>query len=269
MGPKQLPGMKALAERYDGAILDLWGVLHDGERPIAGAVDCLAHLRESNWQLVLLSNAPRRAASVADQVAGFGIPAHAYDGIVTSGDLTRAALSKPDAWHQSLGPTFYHLGPERDWGLLDGLRYHLVPSPGDCDFILNTGLFDDESETEADYAEMLAEAKSRDIPMICANPDRVVLRGDRRIPCAGAVAAAYEAIGGAVRYHGKPDAGAYDACQLLMPGIPKRRLLAVGDSLKTDIAGASQSGIDSVFVFSGIDRGKQSTSTMTMESFIW
>ena len=269
MSPPQLPGMKALADRYDGAILDLWGVLHDGERPLPGAVDCLDRLRESDWQLVLLSNAPRRAASVAEQVAGFGIPANAYDGIVTSGDLTRAALSQPDAWHQALGPTFYHLGPERDWGLLDGLPFDRVPERANCDFILNTGLFDDETETEADYAEFLAEAKSLDIPMICANPDRVVLRGDRRIPCAGAVAAAYEAIGGPVRYHGKPDAGAYDACQLLMPGIPKRRLLAVGDSLTTDIAGASTWRIDSVFVFSGIDRGKQSTSTMTMESFVW
>ncbi len=269
MAPQQLAGMKALADRYDGAILDLWGVLHDGERPMAGAVDCLRHLRAAEWRLVLLSNAPRRAASVAEQVAGFGIPPDAYDGIVTSGDLTRATLSKPDAWHQSLGPTFYHLGPERDWGLLDGLPYDRVPSLGDCDFILNTGLFDDELETEADYAQMLAAAKTRGTPMICANPDRVVLRGDRRIPCAGAVAAAYEAIGGPVRYHGKPDAGAYAACQLLMPGIPKRRLLAVGDSLTTDIAGASKSGIDSVFVFSGIDRGKQSTSTVTMESFIW
>jgi HAD superfamily hydrolase (TIGR01459 family) len=269
MGPKQLPGMKALAGRYDGAILDLWGVLHDGERPMPGAVDCLGHLREFEWKLVLLSNAPRRAASVAEQVAGFGIPADAYDGIVTSGDLTRAALSQPDDWHQSLGTNFFHLGPERDWGLLDGMAFDRVETPGDCDFILNTGLFDDETETEADYTEMLAAAKKRGTPMICANPDRVVLRGDRRIPCAGAVAAAYEAIGGAVRYHGKPDAGAYDACQLLMPGIPKRRLLAVGDSLTTDIAGASQSGIDSVFVFSGIDGGKQSTSTMTMVSFIW
>ena len=269
MSSKFLPGMAPLERRYDGAILDLWGVLHDGENPMAGAVDCLEHLREADWRLVLLSNAPRRAASVAEQVAGFGIPSHAYDGIVTSGDLTREALASPDAWHQKLGPKFYHLGPERDWGLLDGLAFDRVAAPADCDFILNTGLFDDETETEANYADMLAVAKARSTPMICANPDRVVLRGDRRIPCAGAVAAAYEAIGGNVHYHGKPDGGAYDACRALMPGIPDDRLVAVGDSLTTDIAGASRSGIDSVFVFSGIDGGKQAASTMTMKSFAW
>ena len=269
MAPTSLPGMGQLVGRYDGAILDLWGVLHDGVKPMAGAVDCLEHLRAAGWHLVLLSNAPRRAASVAEQVAGFGIPPEAYDGIVTSGDLTRAALTNPDAWHQKLGSKFYHLGPERDWGLLDGLPLERVADPIDCDFILNTGLFDDETESEADYAEFLAAAHARGTPMICANPDRVVLRGDRRIPCAGAVAAAYEAIGGHVQYHGKPDGGAYDACQALMPGIPKDRLVAVGDSLTTDITGASRSGIDSVFVFSGIDGGNQAASTMTMQSFVW
>lgn len=269
MAPTFLSGMAQLVDLYDGAILDLWGVLHDGENPMDGAVDCLENLREAGWRLVLLSNAPRRAASVAEQVAGFGIPPKAYDGIVTSGDLTREALTNPDEWHQKLGSKFYHLGPERDWGLLDGLTLNRVADAIDCDFILNTGLFDDETETEATYAEFLAEAHSRGTPMICANPDRVVLRGDRRIPCAGAVAAAYEAIGGQVHYHGKPDGGAYDACQALMPEIPKGRLVAVGDSLTTDIAGASRSGIDSVFVLSGIDGGKQASSTMTMQSFVW
>ncbi|MBT4710452.1 MAG: TIGR01459 family HAD-type hydrolase, partial [Alphaproteobacteria bacterium] len=133
MTPTPLAGMAQLVGRYDGAILDLWGVLHDGENPMAGAVDCLEHLRGAGWRLVLLSNAPRRAASVAEQVAGFGIPPEAYDGIVTSGDLTRAALASPDAWHQKLGPKFYHLGPARDWGLLDGLPFDRVAEPADCD----------------------------------------------------------------------------------------------------------------------------------------
>ena len=244
-----------MADRYDGAILDLWGVLHDGERPIPGAIDCLERLRAAGWRLVLLSNAPRRAAPVAEQVAGFGIPENVYDGLVTSGDLTRDALADPDDWHGALGPQFFHLGPERDWGLLDGLPYERVENSKDSDFILNTGLFDDETETEADYQTFLADALGRQTPMICANPDRVILRGDRRIPCAGAVAAAYQALGGQVRYHGKPDSGAYIACYSKLAGISTERIVAVGDSLSTDIAGAARAGLDSVFVFSGIDGG--------------
>ncbi len=244
-----------MADRYDGAILDLWGVLHDGERPMPGALDCLERLRASGWRLVLLSNAPRRAAPVAEQVAGFGIPEDTYDGLITSGDLTRDALADPDDWHRALGPRFFHLGPERDWGLLDDLPYERVENSKDSNFILNTGLFDDETETEADYQAFLAEALGRQTPMICANPDRVILRGDRRIPCAGAVAAAYQAIGGKVRYHGKPDSGAYTACYSRLAGISKERIVAVGDSLSTDIAGAARAGLDSVFVFSGIDGG--------------
>jgi HAD superfamily hydrolase (TIGR01459 family) len=250
-----ISGLENLADQYDGAILDLWGVLHDGERPMPGALDCLKRLRAAGWRLVLLSNAPRRAAPVAEQIAGFGIPEDSYDGLITSGDLTRDALADPDDWHRALGPRFFHLGPERDWGLLDDLPYERVEHCKDSNFILNTGLFDDETETEEDYQEFLAEALARQTPMICANPDRVILRGDRRISCAGAVAAAYEVIGGKVQYHGKPDSGAYVACFSRLAGIPKERIVAVGDSLSTDIAGAVRAGIDSVFVFSGIDGG--------------
>lgn len=248
--------MASLAGRYDGAILDLWGVLHDGERPIPGTIDCLAELRSAGWRLILLSNAPRRAAPVVAQVAEIGIPRDAYDGLVTSGDLTRAALAdRGDAWHVALGPRFYHLGPERDWGLLDGLPYERTDAHQDCDFILNTGLFDDEAETAETYSGFLGEALAAGVPMICANPDREILRGERRIPCAGAVAQAYEAMGGPVRYHGKPDRGAYDACFALMPGVDEKRIVAVGDAMVTDIAGAAAAGIHSVFVLSGIDGG--------------
>ncbi len=251
--PAVLTGLASLAGRYDAALLDVWGVLHDGVKPTLGALDCLARLRAAGWRLVLLSNAPRSASSTRTQIAGFGIPPASYDDVVTSGELTRAALAqRVDPWHAALGRRFYHLGPARDWGLLDGLDYQRVQEVAGSDFILNTGLFDDDTETAETYAPFLQTARQHAIPMICANPDISVMRGSRSIPCAGAIAVAYQAIGGNVCFHGKPHAGAYAACFRLLDGVPPRRILAVGDSLVTDIRGAVGAGIDSVFVMDGI-----------------
>lgn len=248
-----IAGLAELSGRYDAAILDSWGVLHNGVEVYPGVLDCLAHIRKAGWRTVVLSNAPRTGDSVAAQVEGFGIPPSSYDGIVTSGDLARAALAaRADPFHAALGRRFFHLGPERDYGLLDGLDYARVSELAECDFVLNTGLYYDETETEADYAALLADAKARELPMLCANPDVEVIRGGRRIPCAGAVAEAYERIGGAVAYHGKPTVAAYDACVAKLPGVAADRVLAVGDSLATDIAGAAGAGIDTLFVVGGI-----------------
>jgi HAD superfamily hydrolase (TIGR01459 family) len=248
-----LTGLSELAGKYDAVILDLWGVIHDGEKPTPGALRCMAEMRAIGWPLVLLSNAPRSLASVRKQVAGFGIPPDSYDEVVTSGDLARTALARrDDPWHARLGRRFYHLGPERDWGLLDGLDYEVVQTPERAHFILNTGLFDDETETAADYAGLLDLAHRKHLPMICANPDRYVYRGHKRLPCAGAVAEAYHAIGGDCAYHGKPLPAAYRACFAKMRGVEPRRVLAVGDSLTTDIAGANAAGIDSVLVLAGL-----------------
>lgn len=257
MAVRILAGLAELAGRYDAAILDSWGVLHDGVRPYPGVLECLARMRAAGWQMVVASNAPRAGESVRRQVEGFGVPAEAYDGIVTSGDLTRAALrERADAWHASLGRRFYHLGPDRDHGLLDGLDLEQVAGPEDCDFILNTGLFDDESETEADYAAFLVDAKRRGLPMLCANPDIEVSRGGKSIPCAGAVAKAYEELGGDVAHHGKPHPAAFRECLALLPGIAAGRVLVAGDSLRTDIVGAKMAGIDALFVTGGIHAGE-------------
>ena len=154
-----LPGLAGLASRYDAAILDVWGVLHDGVKPTPGALDCLAQMRAQGWRLVLLSNAPRTAESTKVQIAKFGIPPASYDGVVTSGELSRTALARrSDPWHKALGRRFYHLGPPRDFGLLDGLDYTRAYELAESDFILNTGLLDDETETAATYAPFLADA---------------------------------------------------------------------------------------------------------------
>ncbi len=248
-----LHGISEIASNYDAVILDLWGVIHDGEKPTPGALRCMAAMRAHGWPLVLLSNAPRSLDSVRKQVAGFGIAPDSYDEVVTSGDLARTALEhRSDPWHQKLGRRFYHLGPERDWGLLAGLDYEQVQTPDRAHFILNTGLFDDEVETAADYAGLLDLAKRKNLPMLCANPDRYVYRGPKRLPCAGAIGEAYHAIGGDCAYHGKPYPAAYRACWAKMRGIEPRRVLAVGDSLTTDIAGANAAGIDSLLVLAGL-----------------
>lgn len=241
------------AGRYRAAILDLWGVLHDGEKPAPHAVEALNRMRAEGMRTVLLSNAPRTVESVKKQIAGFGILPGTYDEVVTSGGLTRDALAaRRDPWHAKLGRRFYHLGPARDWGLLDGLDYELVPTPERAHFILNTGLFDDETETAADYASLLQLALRKRLPMICVNPDRFVYRGTKRLPCAGEIGRAYEEMGGDARYHGKPYPAAYEACLARAGGASRTQVLAVGDSLTTDIAGANAAGIDSVLILSGL-----------------
>jgi HAD superfamily hydrolase (TIGR01459 family) len=244
--------MRAVAGRYRAAILDLWGVMHNGVAAFPAAVDCLARFRSAGIRTLFLSNAPRRSREVVRQLERLGIPASAYDAVLTSGDLVRAALEeRADPFHAGLTRRYYRLGPERDWGLLEGLDYEPVALEH-ASFILNTGLLDDERETVADYENLMADALRLGLPMICANPDLEVQRGDRLILCAGALAQAYEARGGRVVYRGKPHAVAYAACLARFDGIAKAQVFAVGDSLRTDIAGANGAGIDGFLVTSGI-----------------
>ena len=246
-----LAGLAPLAARYDAAILDLWGVIHDGAAVYPGAIDCLGRMGEAGMQRILLSNAPRRADAVARRIAEIGVPAACYDDIITSGELTRAALIDGTEPPKPGGACF-HLGPERDRGLFEDLGLGIASDLAGAGFILNTGLFDDETEDDSHYESFLAEAHARGLAMICANPDRAVVRGDRRVPCAGALAAAFERRGGRVIYYGKPHGAAYRACFDRLPGIPTRRIVALGDGLHTDIAGANGAGIDSVFIAGGL-----------------
>ncbi len=246
-------GLSALAERYDGFVLDLWGLVHNGIAPYAGAVDCMHRLRAAGKRVILLSNAPRGAATVAAFLDAIGVPADGYDAIVTSGDLTLAALtSRADPWHARLGRGYFYLGAERDAGMLDGVDYRRVDRLKRADFILNLGLANAAAESLADYRPLLAEARRLALPMVCGNPDLSVVRGDTLLLCAGALAEAYEGIGGELAWHGKPHRPAYEACLARMGGPARRRVLAVGDSLRTDIAGANGAGLDSLFAAGGI-----------------
>ncbi len=247
-----LHGLSEIAERYDGFIVDLWGVLHDGVRAFPPAVDCLERLRERGKRVLILSNAPRRAEAVAARTAELGIPARLCDAVMSSGEAAWQHLAaRTDPWHRALGRRCHHLGPERDRGMREGLDYDFVDHLAEADFVLATGAlsFGDTPET---YAAFLDEALGRRLPMVCANPDLEVIRGARREICAGTIALGYEELGGEVRYHGKPHAEIYATCLAMIEMPARARIAAIGDSLRTDIAGARAAGIDGLFITGGL-----------------
>lgn len=247
-----LKGIGELADGYDGFILDVWGVLHDGLQPFPGVLDALARLKSQGKRLVVLSNAPRRAGPVANRLTEIGIPPALYDHIHTSGEETWQHLKRrDDPFYAALGRVCYLIAPPRDNSVMDGLDLERVDDIGDAEFVFNTGPWGWDEDVVR-YEEMLLGARERDLPMVCANPDLVVHHQGRRAICAGAIAQRYEDLGGTVRWHGKPFAAVYDTATSLLGIGDRRRILAIGDSLRTDIAGANGAGIDSVVVAGGI-----------------
>jgi HAD superfamily hydrolase (TIGR01459 family) len=247
-----LRGIGEIIDAYDGVVLDVWGVLHDGLKPFPGVLDALERLKAAGKRSVVLSNAPRRAALVAQRLTEIGIPPRYYDAIHTSGEETWQHLTRrDDPFHAALGRSCYVLAPPRDNGIMDGLDYKRVETVEDADFIFNTGPWGWDEDVVR-YEAMLQAARRRDLPMVCANPDIVVHHQGRRAICAGAIAQRYEELGGRVRWHGKPFGPTYDTALGLLGISDRRRILAIGDSLRTDIAGANGAGIDSVIVAAGI-----------------
>lgn len=251
-----LSGLREIADRYDGFLLDLWGVLHDGQRPYPGVLDCLGEMRRRGKRVVLLSNAPRRASATVARVGEIGIARELYDDAMTSGEdgwhaLRVRGTAGADPSIRALGPRCLHLGLERDRALLDGLPVERVDEVASCDFILCTGLATRE-DAPAAYEGLLAEAVAAGRPMVCVNPDLIVIHSGRVEHCAGGLARLHERLGGRVVYHGKPYPSVYRRALPLLGGMAADRVLAVGDSLRTDIAGASGVGIDSLLVAGGI-----------------
>ncbi len=245
-------GMEELAAEYDGYILDLWGVIHDGVTVFPGVMDCLSRLREVGKRIVLLSNAPRRSHVIVGQLEEFGVPGELYDGVMSSGQEAYDHLAaRDDPWYAALGERCFHIGPERDMNMLEGLSLQDMETLSEAQFILNTGPWDD-GETVSDYEDTLVEGARAKLPMICSNPDLEVVRGGVRMICAGALARRYEELGGEVRYHGKPDKEIYESCFRCLGIADHSRILAVGDSLRTDIAGGKNAGIDSLLVTDGL-----------------
>jgi HAD superfamily hydrolase (TIGR01459 family) len=249
---REVHGVREIAADYDGFVLDLWGVVHDGVKPYPGVLDCMEALLAEGKRVVLLSNAPRRAYDVVNRIAAMGVPPGLYHAVMSSGEEAwRHLKHRDDPFYADLGSNCLHICSDRDLEIRVGLDLAYVESAEAADFILNTGPagWDDTIE---DYAPLLAAARERGLKMVCANPDLMVNHGTQLALCAGALAVHYEEIGGAVRWHGKPYPSVYDSCLELLGIDDRARILAIGDSLRTDIAGANGTGIDSLLVAGGI-----------------
>jgi len=248
-----ISGLAELAGDYDTLLCDIWGVIHDGVLAFPAACDALIRWRAERGPVVLISNSPRPWRGVVDQLDQLGAPRAAWTAIVTSGDVTRALLAE-----RAPGPA-WRIGPERDDPLYEGLGLTFA-GVEDARFIACTGPNDDDVETPEDYRAPLTLAAARGLPMVCANPDIVVQRGDRLIYCGGALAAFYERLGGATIMAGKPHAPIYALALDLADralGAPHdpARTLAIGDGIATDIAGAQARGLDRLFIATGIHGG--------------
>jgi HAD superfamily hydrolase (TIGR01459 family) len=246
--------IRDVAQNYDGFIVDLWGVVHDGIKTYPGVIDCLTRLREAGKKVVFLSNAPRRAAAIGRALAAMGIGEKLYTGIMSSGEAVHTALrDRTDPDFARLGTILFHLGPARDRDIFDNLPLTEATSPASAEFVLNTGPDDYLGPNDPSiYEPILRECLAARLPMICANPDLEVIRDGERIICAGLLAQWYAARGGQVINRGKPDPAIY-APTLALLGTPRPRTLAIGDSLRTDMAGAKAAGIDACWVLSGVD----------------
>ncbi|MDY0008357.1 MAG: TIGR01459 family HAD-type hydrolase [Bdellovibrionales bacterium] len=243
-----IDGIGEIAGFYEGYILDLWGVVHDGEKVFPDTVPTLRAMKRAKRHVWLLSNAPRRAYTVAQKMAEMGVTEDLYDGIMTSGEATWQALQ--DRYLQKWGKRCFHIGGERDHSLFEDMDVELVASPEQADFVLCSGI-EDFSHGPDVYRDRLAACAARRLPMICANPDRIVHVGEKLVICAGTLADIYIEMEGDVTWFGKPYRQVYSHCLAAMPGM---RVLGVGDAMPTDIAGATGAGIDSILVTGGIHR---------------
>ncbi|MGX1166588.1 TIGR01459 family HAD-type hydrolase [Bradyrhizobium sp. NC92] len=243
-------GLRELVGGVEVVLSDIWGVVHNGLESFPEACEALHTYRSRGGTVILITNAPRPADSVQRQLRKLGVPDETYDAIVSSGDLTRLYVADHP------GRKMFWLGPERDNSIYRGLDAVTAPLE-EADYIVCTGLYDDETETAEDYRGMMLKARERKLTLVCANPDIVVERGDRLIYCAGAIAELYRELGGEVIFYGKPHRPIYERAMALAGErqgyqIDRKKVLAIGDSVRTDLTGAREFGIDCLFVTRGI-----------------
>ncbi len=239
-----------LSGRYDAVFCDLWGCLHNGKTPFPAAVAALQAFRAQGGKVVLLTNAPRPAATVIAQLDRMAVPRDAWDLVVSSGDAAQIAMLEG-----AVGQKVFHIGAVKDEDF-----FTILPEGGvapervglmDAEGIVCTGLVDDLTETPDDYRTQLLLGKTRGLPMLCANPDIIVDMGEKRLYCAGAIAGAYEDMGGTALYFGKPHPPVYDLARRRL-GLDDPRILCIGDGIGTDVAGAMAEGLDSLFITGGL-----------------
>jgi HAD superfamily hydrolase (TIGR01450 family) len=264
--PHTISGLSELAPRSRAILCDVWGVIHNGVAAFAPAIDALIRFRDQGGVVVLITNAPRPDWSVVEQLDRLKVDRRAYDRVVTSGDVAREVLAS------HAGARVFHLGPDRDLVLYRDLDLELTDSARAL-LVSCTGLFNEDTETAADYDPMLLDFAYRGIEMICANPDLVVDRGGKLIPCAGAIAVRYREHGGDATVLGKPFRAIYDLAiaaiqDIAGTRIPTEELVAIGDGVSTDIRGANDMGIRAVFVTNGIHAAEYAADPASIAGFL-
>ena len=261
---KRIEGLGDVIGGYDVVLSDVWGVVHNGVEAFQHSCAALAEARRAGATVVLITNSPRPSPGVIEQLGALGVADETYDRVVTSGDVTRDLLA--DAPNK-----IFLIGPERDLNFFDGLDVEMVAA-ADADCVVCTGFFDDEKEVPEDYRDMLTDFAGRDLPFICANPDLVVERGEKIIPCAGAVAAFYEQLGGKTRIAGKPHRPIYEAALAAARDgrgeFARDRVLAIGDGMPTDVRGALSQGLDLLYISSGIHVREYTVNGETDEAIL-
>jgi HAD superfamily hydrolase (TIGR01459 family) len=248
--PPLIPHFSQLAPAYDALLCDVWGVVHNGIAAFPESCDALMRMRARGGTVVLITNSPRPSEQVTRQLGRLHVPPESFDAIVSSGDVTRAVIKERH------GQSLFHMGPERDDSIFSGLNVRFAPLES-ADYVVCSGLYDDDVETPDDYRGRLEAMLKRRLFMVCGNPDVVVERGDRLVYCAGAIADLYQTMGGEVLYAGKPYRPIYDMALVEAEAAAGRKftlekVLAVGDSVRTDLKGARALGVDFLFVTSGI-----------------
>ncbi len=250
--PQLLPGLSAVASDYDAVFCDIWGVIHNGRQHFPPAYEALKRFKAEHGPVILISNSPRPNDNLTAQLASLGIFDDGFSAVISSGDATREYLKQ----FAPSGPA-WRIGDPREQALYDGIDIDLGGTPQTATFISCSSPYDDERDTLERYRADFEIAAARKLVMICANPDKVVQRGDKIIMCAGSLADLYVSLGGEVVMAGKPYAPIYELCYgalETLTGKPhdKRRILAIGDGLPTDVLGANGQGLDLVFIAAGI-----------------
>lgn len=257
-------GLSELADGYDAYLLDAWGVIHDGLTLYPGALDCLAKLRGAGKHLLLVSNASRRAVVVGGELGALGVPIGYFDAVVTSGEGCWQAMQSG-----RYGRRCYYLGPGYSLNLFDGLKVTRVEELTLADFVLVAGMAQ-RTDTPDAYDDLLMQASELGLELVCANSDIEVIHSGERRYSGGAVARRFEMLGGTVHYFGKPRRAIFESCVARIAEIPRERILVVGDSFDTDIPGAIDAGLDSLFIAGGIhaeELGGRPFSAENLETF--
>jgi HAD superfamily hydrolase (TIGR01459 family) len=250
---KLLSGIKEISQNYNYFIFDVWGVLHDGSKTYPNVVETLSFLKENGKKVCMLSNAPRRSSKVAAVLNRLGVTSNLYDFILTSGEATFLDLEKNQNNHfKTFGQKYFYIGPDKDLDLLEGLNYKRVSDASLADFLVNTG-FENEDSTISEKMPHIIEGKKHNLPMICVNPDLIVVnQAGKEMICAGALAREYEKMSGKVYYYGKPFDAVYKMTLEKFGNPSKSEAITIGDGIETDIAGANNFGIDNILVTGGI-----------------